>query len=68
MHYKDNFEDATSRIEYAHSVVHNAGYHRSDRDLHLAQRLRQLVDDIKNSRGCYDDNGNLILSKGVNHE
>jgi hypothetical protein len=58
MHYKDNFEDAVSRIEYAHSVVHNAGYHRSDRDLHLAQRLRQLVNDIRDARHNYDENGN----------
>jgi hypothetical protein len=58
MYYKDNFEDATSRIEYAHSVVHNAGYHRSDRDLHLAKRLRQLLDDIADTRCNYDENGN----------
>jgi hypothetical protein len=58
MHYKDNFEDAVSRIEYAHSVVHNAGYHRSDRDLHLAKRLRQLLDDIADARCNYDENGN----------
>ena len=58
MHYKDNFEDATSRIEYAHSVVHNAGYHRSDRDLHLAKRLRELLDDIAYTRRNYDENGN----------
>jgi hypothetical protein len=58
MYYKDNFEDATSRIEYAHSVVHNAGYHRSDRDLHLAKRLRQLLDDIADARCNYDENGN----------
>lgn len=59
MHYKDNFEDATSRIEYAHSVVHNAGYHRSDRDLHLAQRLKALLNDIADARRNYDENGNL---------
>jgi hypothetical protein len=58
MYYKDNFEDATSRIEYAHSIVHNAGYHRSDRDLHLAKRLRQLLDDIADTRCYYDENGN----------
>jgi hypothetical protein len=58
MYYKDNFEDAVSRIEYAHSVVHNAGYHRSDRDLHLAKRLRQLLDDIADTRCNYDENGN----------
>jgi hypothetical protein len=58
MHYKDNFEDAVSRIEYAHSVVHNAGYHRSDRDFHLSRRLRQLVNDIADERRNYDENGN----------
>jgi len=59
MHYKDNFEDAVSRIEYAHSVVHNAGYYRSDRDFHLSRRLRQLVNDIADARRNYDENGNL---------
>jgi hypothetical protein len=59
MHYKDNFEDAVSRIEYAHSVVHNAGYYRSDRDLHLAERLHALIKDVVNARCNYDENGNL---------
>lgn len=59
MHYKDNFEDATSRIEYAYTVVNNAGYHRSDRDLHLAQRLKSLLNDIKDARCNYDENGKL---------
>jgi hypothetical protein len=63
MHYKDNFEDATSRIQYAHSVVNNAGYHRSDRDLHLAQRLEQLILDIASTRNYYDENGNLVFNR-----
>jgi len=63
MHYKDNFEEATSRIQYAHSVVHNAGYHHSDRDLHLAQRLEQLILDIASTRNYYDENGNLVFNR-----
>lgn len=59
MHYKDNFEEDVSRLTYAHSVVHNAGYHRSDRDLHLAQRLKALLNEIADAKHNYDENGNL---------
>ena len=59
MHYKDNFEDAVSRIEFAHSVVHNSGFYCSERDFDLAQRLKALINDVANSRDNYDKNGNL---------
>jgi hypothetical protein len=59
MHYKDNFEEAVSRLTYAHSIVHNAGYHRSDRDFHLAEKLRVLLHVIADSKLYYDENGKL---------
>jgi hypothetical protein len=59
MHYKDNFEEALSRMAFAYSVVSNAGYHRSDRDVHLAERLHALIKDVVNARCNYDENGNL---------
>ena len=65
MNYKDNFEDATSQIAHAHSIVQNAGYHRSDRDSHLKQILKQLLKDIANARRNCDENGNL---KETNNE
>lgn len=59
MHYKDNFEDALSRVAYAHSVVENAGYPVSDRDRALSWRLKELLKDAEVSKAWYDINGNL---------
>lgn len=59
MHYKDNFEDALSRVAYAHSVVENAGYPVSDRDRDLARRLNELLKDAEDAKVWYDINGDL---------
>lgn len=47
MYYKDNFEDAISRVAYAHSIVNNAGYPLSERDEMLARRLKELISESK---------------------
>jgi hypothetical protein len=59
MHYKDNFEDATSRLTHVHSLLYNSGFYCSERDFDLAQKLKQLLNDIADSRCYYDENGNL---------
>ena len=47
MYYKDNFQDAISRVAYAHSIVNNAGYPLSERDEMLARRLKELISESK---------------------
>jgi len=59
MHYKDNFEDAVSRLAAIKSLLYNAGYVVSDRDLHLANRIQELLLAIHEGRPYYDQNGNL---------
>lgn len=59
MHYKDNFDDSISRIAAIKAKLINGGYHMSDRDLHLANRLQDILLACDESEEYYNEFGNL---------
>lgn len=59
MRQPDNFADAVSRIAAVKAKLINGGYHMSDRDLHLANRLQSILLACHEAKEYYNKFGNL---------
>lgn len=60
MLYKDNFDEAISKLNSITVLLYGGYYEpKSERDLALARRIDELLKDAEVSKAWYDSNGNL---------
>ena len=57
---QDNFDEAISKLNSITVLLYGGYYEpKSDRDLHLARRLDELLKDVEASKEWYNICGNL---------
>lgn len=57
---QDNFDEAMSKLNSITVLLYGGYYEpKSDRDLHLARRLDELLKDVEASKEWYNIYGNL---------